>query len=76
MQAPGKSEQDLAPAGSAPARIAILWVGALSDDAVAFAPAHESAHTRCPADPRDDAHAFIVRTDEGSRSGADESGLK
>src|SRR5450432_1417496 len=40
MQAPGEPEQHLAPAGRAPARVAVLGVGALGDDAIALALAH------------------------------------
>jgi hypothetical protein len=78
MQAPGEFEQHLAPAGGTPARIALLRIGALGDDAVALAPAHQPAHAGCPADPGNEAHAFIVlvrRTLTGV-SGADESGLQ
>jgi hypothetical protein len=60
VQAPGESEQHLAPAGSAPARIAVLGVRALADDAIALAPTHQSAHARRPADPGDEAHGFIL----------------
>ena len=56
VQAPGESEQHLAPARGAPARIAVLGVGALGDDAVALAPAHQSAHAGSPADPGDETH--------------------
>ena len=78
MQASRESEQHLAPAGSAPARIALFGVGALGDDAVAFTPAHQPAHAGCPADPGDEAHQIIVRVaDPGTAgSGADEARLE
>ncbi len=60
MQAPGEPKQHFPPTGSAPARIAVLGVGALGDDAVALTPAHQSAHAGRPADPSDKAHGFIV----------------
>jgi hypothetical protein len=60
MQALGESEQHLAPASGAPPWIAVLGVGALGDDAVALAPAHQSAHAGCPADPGNEAHQVIV----------------
>jgi hypothetical protein len=56
MQAPGKPEQYFAPTGSAPARIAVLGVGALGEDAVAVALAHQSAHAGRLADPGYEAH--------------------
>jgi hypothetical protein len=60
MQAPGEPEQYLAPTFRTPARIAVLGVGALGDEAVAFALTHQPAHTGRPADSSDKAHRVIV----------------
>lgn len=60
MQAPGEPEQHLPTARRAPSRIAVLEVGALSDDAVALALAHQSAHSGRSADPGDQTHGLIV----------------
>jgi hypothetical protein len=60
MQAPGKPEQHLPTARRAPARIAVLGVGTLGDDAIALALADKPAHAGRPADPGDETHGFIV----------------
>jgi hypothetical protein len=61
MQAPGEPKQHFAPAVSAPERLAVLGVGALGDEAVAVAFAHQPAHAGRLADPGYEAHATIVR---------------
>lgn len=57
MQAPREPKQHFAPTCSAPAWIAVLGVGALGDDAVAVALAHQPAHAGRLADPGYEAHA-------------------
>jgi hypothetical protein len=61
MQAPGEAKQHFAPTDSAPSRIALLGIGALGDDAVAIALAHQPAHAGRLADPSYEAHRIIVR---------------
>ena len=68
MQAPREPQQHLATTGSAPARVAVLGVGALGDDAIAVAFAHQPADAWRLADPGYEAHGIIVRQDVPSVS--------